>query len=257
MKLYGIEIPFRYINYIISIFLVASLLTLICGIICSYYVFKWFKINIDNYNFYLNDYNIDCTHILEKYGDFSIKKVYLARRPISKFMKTALNIVTLYKFERELKKYVNKTKNDVFFPYHTSIIVEINLSKRSSKFIIIEKNNCMKLSSNFKISCDHEFIDLKVKKNKYTLKNLLETTRKRIGDDKFFNWEIYKNNCQIIIKEILISLNKFDKKNKEFMYQAGFTNGLEVHDLSLHIIRSLTNSVNFLENFIGKAIWCP
>lgn len=257
MKLYGIEIPFRYINYIFSIFLVSTLLLVIVGIICSYYVFKWFKINIDNYNFYLHDYNIDCTHMLEKYGEFSIKKIYLTRHPISTFMKTALNIVTLYKFDRELKKYVNKTKNDVFFPYHTSIIVEINLAKGKSKFIIIEKNNCIKLSSNFEIRCDHEFIDLKVKKKKYTLKKLLETTRKRIGDNKFFNWEIYKNNCQIIIKEILITLKKFDKKNKEFMYQSGFADELKINDLSLHIIRTLTNSVNFLENFLGKAIWCP
>jgi hypothetical protein len=37
----------------------------------------------------------------------------------------------------------------------------------------------------------------------------------------------------------------------------GFANELKITDLSLHIIRSLTNSVNFLENFIGKAIWCP
>tara|TARA_B110000977_G_scaffold192903_1_gene267094 strand:+ start:1757 stop:2344 length:588 start_codon:yes stop_codon:yes gene_type:complete len=195
--------------------------------------------------------------MLEKYGEFSIKKIYLTRHPISTFMKTALNIVTLYKFDRELKKYVNKTKNDVFFPYHTSIIVEINLAKGKSKFIIIEKNNCIKLSSNFEIRCDHEFIDLKVKKKKYTLKKLLETTRKRIGDNKFFNWEIYKNNCQIIIKEILITLKKFDKKNKEFMYQSGFADELKINDLSLHIIRTLTNSVNFLENFLGKAIWCP
>ena len=104
MKLYGIDIPFRYINYIFSIFLVTSFLTLIVGIICSYYVFKWFKVNIDNYNFYLNDYNIDCSRILEKYGEFSIKKIYLVRQPISKFMKTSLNIVTLYKFDSELKK---------------------------------------------------------------------------------------------------------------------------------------------------------
>ena len=83
MKLYGIEIPFRYINYIFSIFLIISFLTLIVGIICSYYIFKWFKVNIDNYNFYLNDYNIDCSSILEKYGEFSIKKIYLVTVEVS------------------------------------------------------------------------------------------------------------------------------------------------------------------------------
>ena len=61
--------------------------------------------------------------------------------------------------------------------------------------------------------------DLQIKQNKYTINKILKTTRERIGDNKFFNWEICKNNCQILIKELLITLKKYNKNNKKFVYQ--------------------------------------
>ena len=80
-------------------------------LVCSYYVFKWLKMNIDRDCFYFNEYNSDCCNILEKYGDYPIKRIYLVRQPITRFVKLLLNIITLYKFEREMKKYIETTKN--------------------------------------------------------------------------------------------------------------------------------------------------
>ena len=104
---------------------------------------------------------------------------------------------------------------------------------------------------------NYELRDIRIKKNKYTLNKILETTRKRLGNDKFFNWELYKNNCQMLIKEILLTVKKFTKINKKFMYQNGFAKELKISEFSLHIIRSLTNVMNLLENIVGTAIWMP
>ena len=257
MKLYGIDIPFRYINYIFSILLVTCFFTLIIRIICSYYAFKWFKISIDNYYFYLNEYNNECSTILEQYGDLPVKKIYLVRHPISRFMENLLNIVTFNKFKEELNRYKERNNTDSFFPFHTMLYIELKISKDESKFLVIDKNNCIRISPTLKITNNCELRNIKVKKDKYTLNKILETTRKRIGNNKYFNWEISKNNCQKFIKEILITLKKFTKQNRNFMFQNEFVEEIKISDFSLHIIRSLTNSINFLENFIGKTIWCP
>ena len=89
------------------------------------------------------------------------------------------------------------------------------------------------------------------------MNEILEKTRKRIGNNKYFNWEIYKNNCQIFIKEILITVKKFTKGNKKFMFQNEFIEEIKISDFSLHILRSLTNTINLLENIIGATIWIP
>ena len=41
------------------------------------------------------------------------------------------------------------------------------------------------------------------------------------------------------------------------MCQNGFAKEIKISDFSLHIIRSLTNSMNLLENVVGTAIWMP
>ena len=61
--------------------------------------------------------------------------------------------------------------------------------------------------------------------------------------------------------EVLKTLNKFNKSNKKFMYQNTFANELEklgnFSEFSLHTIRSLTNTMNLLENIIGFTLWQP
>ena len=257
MKIFNIDIPFVYIKWAILILLFTSLLGLILWIVCSYYLYKWFKVSINKFNFYLNEYNNECENILKKYGNYPIKRIYLARHPITKFMETALNIVTLNKFKTELEKYKKKNKTDSFLPYHTMIYVEIKVKKNQSKFLLIDKNNCIRISPRVKMGNEYELKDLNIKKNKHTLNNILESTRKRIGNNKFFNWEIYKNNCQILVKEILITLKKFNKSNKKFMYQNEFAKELKISDFSVHIISSLTNIVNLLENLVGFTLWMP
>ena len=166
-----------------------------------------------------------------------------------------MNIITFNKFEREMKKYINTTKNKVFFPHHTSIIVEIELSNKIRKSILVEKNNCIKLALDFRISDRQDTRKIAIGKKKYTLKNILEQTRERIGNDVFFNWQICRNNCQMLIKEILITLNQFTDKNKNFMFQNEFAQQIRFSEFSLHIINSIANLCNSIESLVGKTLY--
>ena len=105
MNLFNMNIPSSYWKFIILAIIILSFIGFIIWLVCSYYVYKWLKMNIDKDYFYFNKYNSDCKAVLKEYGNFPIKRLYLVRQPITKFVKILLNIVTLYKFEQEMKKY--------------------------------------------------------------------------------------------------------------------------------------------------------
>jgi len=96
---------------------------------------------------------------------------------------------------------------------------------------------------------------ISIGRKKYTLNNLLEKTRVRVGNNMFFNWSICRNNCQMLTKEILITLNKFTKKNKKFMFQNEFANQIKFSEFSLHIINTIINLCNTFENLVGRTLY--
>ena len=151
--------------------------------------------------------------------------------------------------------YIKTTNNTVFFPQHTSVIIEIELPNKTRKQILIEKNNCLKLALDFRISNNQDMRKISIGRKKYTLNNLLEKTRVRVGNNMFFNWSICRNNCQMLTKEILITLNKFTKKNKKFMFQNEFANQIKFSEFSLHIINTIINLCNTFENLVGRTLY--
>lgn len=252
MSLFTINIShWQFIVLGIILFLIIGFLV---WLLCSYYAFKWLKLKIDQDCFYFNEYNSDCCTILKKYGEYPIKRIYLVRQPITTFAKILLNIITFYKFEQEMKKF-NETKNEIFFPYHTSIIIEVKLPNNTLKKILIEKNNCIKFALDFRISDKQDIRKISLNGKKYTLRGVLGATRERIGNNIFFNWQISRNNCQMLVKEMLITLGKFTKKNKDFMFQCEFTNHITFSDFSLHIINTISNICNTIESLVGKTLY--
>jgi len=252
MHFFNINISISYWKFIILGIILLLIIGFVAWLVCSYYTFKWLKKNIDMDVYYLNEYNAGSRKILEKYGDYPIKRMYLVRQPITRFTKTLLNIITLYKFEREMKKYIET--NESFFPFHTSIIIEVGLPNNNKKKIMIEKNNCIKLSLDFRIANNQDMRNISIRKKKYSLNTLLGQTQKRIGSNVFFNWHISRNNCQNLVKEVLVTLNKFEK-NKKFILQSEIFNHLKFSSFSLHFIHTIINLVNAIESIIGKAVF--
>lgn len=238
-----LNILFKYWKPVLLIISCCLIVGICVWIICSYYFLKWCKLNIDDHYFCLNNYNKKCLNILEKYGNIPIKNIYLIKRPISVFTNLFLILITLGKY-----------KSDV---HHTGILVEL-VENNESVFIILEKNNCVNLSTNFSFNTSQKIKNIKVKKNKYKLLDILDITRKRLGDDKFFNWRLTNNNCQIFILELLKTINKDSKKNKKYVYQKSLLNKfVSSHpDFTKHIVHSMVNFGNIIEDIIGYTVFC-
>jgi hypothetical protein len=248
MNLFGYNINttnipyFRFIILFIIIFLIVSF---ILFVLLSYFVLKFFKMALDDNNILFYQYSKKSQKLLDLYGDFNIKKIYLVRQPISTFITFLLNVFTFYKYNKLI------TESQDNFPYHCSIIFEIELPNKMKKLLSLEKNNSINLCENFFI---HNFLNFKTisfKNKKYTINSILKNTQKRLGNEKFFNWHVYKNNCQEFIKEILITINKYSNSNKKYILCSNkVINFFIPSEFTVHFINCCCVIYNIFEKYI-------
>ena len=81
--------------------------------------------------------------------------------------------------------------------------------------LLIEKNNSINICENFLINNLQDIKTIKLNNkhliNKHlTLNSILKTTQQRVGNELFFNWNLYKNNCQEFTKEILKTIGNYN-----------------------------------------------
>ena len=227
--------------------------------IASFYVLKYLKKNFDE-NFYFNDYTSNSKKYLELYGDLPIKNIYLVRQPVNHINLLIFDIITFYEWRRKINSYNIINRDNKYFPIHTSTIFEVELPNKFKKHVIIEKNNNINISTNYKKYECQDIIKLSIKKNKkkkiFTINNILEKTKNRIGKKKYFNWHIYKNNCVKFSEELLISINKNNKKYRKFIYKNDFLENVnESSNFKLHIVNTSINLFNFIQKIAFDSIW--
>jgi len=213
-------------------------------IICSYFVINFLKISIDYNNIFFYQYNKKCQKIIDEYGDCKISKVYLVRQPFGKMVNLAFNMITFFNYD----KYIAETEENN--PYHPALIFEIKIDNKI-KLLLLEKNNCINICETFLINKSDDYKRVPISKNKFTLNKILKATQQRIGAHKFYNWHIYKNNCQKFTKEILITLNKSTQEYNEFINKDKIMlDHYDPSDFTLHIVNCLFIIINFIEKYL-------
>lgn len=211
-----------------------------CIVIVSYIFLFYCKKTMDDYAIFFNDYNAQSKNVIDKYGDFKITRAYVVTTPITSFTLGLLNTITL----QNCKQILDDTM-------HAQLLIECKSSKREKKMLMIDKTNCINVLTDFHIDDTCRIIPIRIKK-KITLREILDETCARIGEIKFFNWHIYKNNCYYFTKELINQINpefsckyfKSKKKTKQF-YNKLFYNNFILH--SYHVVM-------FLYNFFQKYV---
>jgi hypothetical protein len=247
---YNINFIIPYLKYIIPTGIFFLVCFIFLFIIVSYFILKLLKSSIDNHNVLFYQYNKKSQQILNKYGNHKITKIYLVRQPFSKFITLLLNTITCFQYDKLIKESQDN------FPYHSLLIFEIKMQDNKRKLLLLEKNSCINICENFFM---HSFLDIKTipipiskekEKDKYTMNQILNKTLKRVGSNKFFNWNLYKNNCQEFTKEILITMKKYNVKNKEFIFRDKLFNILIPSEFTLHVINCLCIIYNICEKYV-------
>jgi hypothetical protein len=234
----------HYIKYITIFLLLFFVVSILSFIVISYFILKFLKLSIDDNNILFYQYNKKIKKILDLYGNCKITKVYLIRQPFSKIITFLLNIFTLYNYE----KLINESHEN--FPYHSLIIFEVKLDNGMKKMLLLEKNNCINISDNFFINNTQEIKQLKLKNKDLTINSILNKTQSRLGNKRYFNWNIYKNNCQEFTKEILKTIGKYNKINKNFIFRDKLINVIIPSDFTLHIVNCVCVFYNIIEKYI-------
>ncbi len=237
------DFDMHYLKYIIVCFILCCIVGIITFIISSYFILKCLKLSIDDNNIFFYQYNKKNKKILDLYGKCKLTKMYLIRQPFSKLITFLLNIVTFYNYE----KLINESQDN--FPYHTLIVFEVKMENGLKKMLLLEKNNCINISENFLINNSQEMKELKITKP-MTINYILEKTQERLGNEKFFNWHLYKNNCQEFTKEILRTMGKYTKTNKDFIFRDKLFKIIKPSEFTLHISNCLCIFYNIFEKYI-------
>lgn len=234
----------HYIKYIIGVLFLFLVVSTLSFIVISYLILKFLKLSIDDNNILFYQYNKKSKKVLDLYGNCKITNIYLIRQPFSKTNTFILNILTLYNYE----KLINESQDN--FPYHCLIIFEVKFKNNMKKMLLLEKNNCINISDNFFINNTQEIKKLSIKNKHLTINSILNTTQERLGNEKYFNWHIYKNNCQRFTKEILKTIGKYNKINKNFIFRDKIMNMITPSEFTLHIGNCLCVICNIVEKYI-------
>lgn len=148
-------------------------------------------------------------NILKKYGNEVIVSYKLKRTPVSRLLTSALSTVS-----SEFGKRLKESDYDELFHLF------LEMTTVSGKKIIVEKNEVINLEVSQPPRPKEEVEDITSNiPQDLTINELMNNTRKTMGDSDFFNYSAKTNNCQDMILNILDANDIGDDSDREFVKQ--------------------------------------
>ena len=200
---------------------------------------NWFSLPLKFSNTSLNT--------LTKYGDWDIIALQIYRRPLSKMLLGTLNAISTGRFYPAMKQF----GFDKFF--HLSLVATVSNGK-SSRNIIMEKNEVVNISPNFKSYDDTEVYPVS-KHCKIPLIDFVEKALKTQGKEKFFTYDAFTNNCQFFIRYLLkANCNLYSVPVEKFLFQnvAGLLKSLPSYIRPF--AKGVTNIAAVASKLTGKGV---
>ena len=161
----------------------------------------------------LSDFTNQCKAILAKYGQGKVTKLIIVRQPIMGVLDTLINAMTFGAFQDAKKKY----GYDKLF--HLQLVAYVKVGRGTVR-IVLEKNETvdMSISRDFVQTGDKEFLLVDFDEY-FTLNDLVNKARQMQGDQKFFEYDAFKNNCQWFISYLLHGQGLYGPEQKAFLFQ--------------------------------------
>ncbi|MBS1736170.1 MAG: hypothetical protein JSS98_06120 [Bacteroidetes bacterium] len=172
--------------------------------------------------------------LLEKYGNFTITKIIVCRAPIKSYIEKALNILSFGKFQN-----IKQT-----LPYDKMFHLYMLVTLSNSQILRIEKNEVVKISDTFKIDSDTEYSDVNLNKDRPTLNDFFHNTIKQYGEQSFFVYNAFSNNCQKFILDNLTANNIIDEQLTKFIYQDLTKLVEELPEFTKNISKDITDTAH-------------
>jgi hypothetical protein len=179
-------------------------------------------------------------NILLKHGNHRIVDIKLCKEVVSENTEFLLKALAGKNTWEEAKK---KYGFDRF--YHLFMIITMDNGSQ----LHVEKNEVIRISESPRPCPDA--LDLGAP-SPITVSELLERTKQRIGNDNFFTYDPLSNNCQAFVKQLLITMDKYNEASNDFVYQN--IEGLreELPSYTKYLAKGLTTVGAFLNTAYQK-----
>lgn len=191
--------------------------------------------------------------VLRVYGDLPVESMRLYRTPIS--------VPIAFILER--------FSPDTF--YHLAMVCRVG-----NRDIIVEKVAYPRVSLSYEVTARTEVYEVftgghhcdgndasftamqtiareRILRGAFTLNQMLEATRRRMGDLRFYGYDAFNNNCQDFVRNCLMSIGCLTKAADMWLYQHTAIGKLRssVPSFMQGIARGVTNIGNFWGRITG------
>jgi hypothetical protein len=158
------------------------------------------------------DYNNLSRETKEKYGQFEVLELNIYRTPVNWLIPAALNVISFGKFAELQRKY----GYDKLF--HLALVATVN-DGRTLKNVIMEKNEVVNISTNYATKDTTEVQNVQLRGAKFTINDILNDALRNVGNERFFLYDAFNNNCQFFIKYLLEGQGLYNQDVKNFLFQ--------------------------------------
>jgi hypothetical protein len=178
------------------------------------------------------DYTADVQQEIDTWGDKPITSMIVRRAPVMAWIETFFGFITAGQWDKVKQKY----GYDKF--YHLSLIVtyataptqtdtvtmnflvDDMMPQRSEGIkVVVEKLALVNVSRRLDTKPNSEFHTVDMRGRVVTLGQMLERTRRLMGDQAFFTYDAFSNNCQVFVKSLLESEHLLSREGYEFLFQ--------------------------------------
>jgi hypothetical protein len=186
----------------------------------------------EDYNKIRHNYRKRVKNLLDNHGNEKIIKIIIRKCSVGNLVTNLLNITSMGHFQKIYNKFnddntikhayiICKTENStVFFLEKMDGIIEAKIDHNCNKYF----------HEKYKDDANIFFIDQKG--NEPTVMELFENTRKYMGDENYFYFSCYNNNCCTFVEAIIKSNNLSNEESLKFVDE----NIINVYEnLPLHV----------------------
>jgi hypothetical protein len=194
----------------------------------------------------LSNYPNSAKKTMATLGDLPVESAEIVRTPISAVLSKFINLLSAGKFEQASKD----AGYDKLF--HLQLVLNVRSTNGQMKKVAIQKTERVQVDGSLTgVTAETEYLNISIGNKKFTSNEMLEKTRKRIGDRDFFGYDSFKNNCQNFILNLLKSEGLAGAKEIKFLYQDTKAIADKIPALSKKIMNFTTDAGNVFSKVLG------
>jgi len=191
----------------------------------------------------LDGYNNKSTATIKKYGERIVKSMQVYKTPLSDKVNTFLNLLSFGKLSQVKKKY----GFDEFF--HLALVCNIG-----DRNIMLQKNSVVDITEQYKTTPLTQIFNIDTHNKQFTINEMLNKTRERMGDKAYFEYDMLTHNCQNYVCNLLESVGLLSVPAKEFIYQNISEIIKEIPAFSKYLIRGATDLDALINKLTGGTL---